>query len=105
MREILDGLDRWRAEGRSVALARVVRVEGSGPRHPGAAMAVNDAGEVIGSVSGGCVESAVVEAAREVLEGRRGAHLVSFGYSDENAFAVGLTCGGTIHLFIEPLDW
>jgi xanthine dehydrogenase accessory factor len=51
------------------------------------------------------VEGAVVEAAREVLAGKRGAHLVSFGYSDDDAFAVGLTCGGTIHLFIEPFDW
>lgn len=105
MREILDELDRWRAQGRRIALARVVRVEGSGPRDPGAAMALNDLGEVVGSVSGGCVEGAVVEAAREVLEGRRESHLVSFGYSDDDAFAVGLTCGGTIHLFIERLDW
>jgi xanthine dehydrogenase accessory factor len=105
VKEILDDLDRWRAQGRRIALARVVRVEGSGPRDPGAAMAVNDAGEVVGSVSGGCVEGAVVEAAREILEGKRGAHLVSFGYSDDDAFAVGLTCGGTIHLFIEPFDW
>jgi xanthine dehydrogenase accessory factor len=105
MREILDELERWRAAGKRVALARVVQIEGSGPRDPGAAMAVNEDGEVAGSVSGGCVEGAVVEAAREVLEGRRGAHRVSFGYSDEDAFAVGLTCGGTIHLFIEPFDW
>ena len=67
-------------------------------------MAVNDEGEVAGSVSGGCVEGAVVAAALELLEtGDR--QLISFGYSDDEAFAVGLTCGGTVHLFLEPLDW
>ena len=104
MKEILADLDAWRAEGRRVALARVVNVEGSGPRDPGAAMAVSDNGDVIGSVSGGCVEGAVVGEALDILEsGER--RMVSFGYSDDEAFAVGLTCGGTIHLFIEPLDW
>ncbi len=104
MKEILPDLDAWRAEGRRVALARVVNVEGSGPRDPGAAMAVSDNGDVIGSVSGGCVEGAVVVEAIDILEtGER--RMVSFGYSDDEAFAVGLTCGGTIHLFIEPLDW
>jgi xanthine dehydrogenase accessory factor len=102
VRELLDGLDRWRAEGRTVAVARVVDLEGSGPRAPGAAMAVSADGEVLGSVSGGCVEGAVVQAALEVLEsGER--PVLSFGYSDDDAFAVGLTCGGTIQLFIEPL--
>ena len=104
MRDLLDGLDRWRAEGVPVAVARVVDLDGSGPRSPGAAMAVNERGEVIGSVSGGCVEGAVVTEALEVL--RTGARkVVTFGYSDDEAFAVGLTCGGTIHLFLEPLDW
>ena len=104
MKEILADLDAWKAEGRRVALARVVNVEGSGPRDPGAAMAVSDNGDVIGSVSGGCVEGAVVVEALDILEtGER--RMVTFGYSDDEAFAVGLTCGGTIHLFIEPLDW
>ncbi|MCY4258353.1 MAG: XdhC family protein [bacterium] len=104
MKEILAELDTWRAQGRKVAIARVVNVEGSGPRDPGAAMAVSDSGDVIGSVSGGCVEGAVVTEALAILEtGER--KMVSFGYSDDEAFAVGLTCGGTIHLFIEPLDW
>ncbi|HST84297.1 MAG TPA: XdhC/CoxI family protein [Kineosporiaceae bacterium] len=102
MRELLDGLDRWLAEGRPVAIARVVDLEGSGPRSPGAAMAVTADGEVLGSVSGGCVEGAVVQAALDVLDsGER--PVLSFGYSDDDAFAVGLTCGGTIQLFIEPL--
>ncbi len=68
-------------------------------------MVVNDAGEVAGSVSGGCVEGAVVTASLEVLSGERAPGVVTFGYSDDEAFAVGLTCGGTIHLFVEPLDW
>lgn len=104
MKEILAELDAWRAEGRRVALARVVNVEGSGPRDPGAAMAVSDNGDVIGSVSGGCVEGAVVAEALDILDGGQ-RRMVSFGYSDDEAFEVGLTCGGTIHLFIEPLDW
>ena len=105
MRELLDDIDRWRAGGRRVAIARVVDIEGSGPREPGAAMAVNDEGEVAGSVSGGCVEGAVVGEALGVLHGDRGPGVVTFGYSDDEAFAVGLTCGGTIRLFIEALDW
>lgn len=104
MREILDDLDRWRRAGKQVAVARVVDVEGSGPRLPGAAMAVNEDGEVAGSVSGGCVEGAVVTEALGIIDsGDR--RIVTFGYSDDEAFAVGLTCGGTIHLYIEPLDW
>ena len=104
MKEIIDDLDRWRREDKRVALARVVDVDGSGPRLPGAAMAVSEDGEVVGSVSGGCVEGAVVTEALEIIDsGER--RVVTFGYSDDEAFAVGLTCGGTIHLFIEPLDW
>jgi xanthine dehydrogenase accessory factor len=105
MRELLDDIDRWRAAGHRVAVARVVGVKGSGPREAGAAMAVSDAGEVAGSVSGGCVEGAVVTEALAVLAGDHERGVVSFGYSDDDAFAVGLTCGGTIHLFVEPLDW
>jgi xanthine dehydrogenase accessory factor len=104
MKDILDDIDRWRAAGQRVAVARVVDLEGSGPREPGAAMAVSSEGEVVGSVSGGCVEGAVVTEALQVLETGE-PRLVTFGYSDDEAFAVGLTCGGTIHLFIEPLDW
>lgn len=97
-------LERWRREGRRIVVARVVDVDGSAPRPPGAAMAVNDRGEVAGSVSGGCVEAAVVAEAQDILE-RPDRRLVSFGYSDAEGVAVGLTCGGTIHLFLEPLDW
>lgn len=105
MREILDDIERWRAAGHRIAVARVVATEGSSPREPGAAMAVSDAGEVAGSVSGGCVEGAVVTEALAILAGERASGIISFGYSDDEAFAVGLTCGGTIRLFVEPLDW
>ena len=105
MREVLDDIERWRGSGHRVAVARVVGLDGSGPRDPGATMVVNDAGEVAGSVSGGCVEGAVVTEALAVLNGEREPGVVTFGYSDDEAFAVGLTCGGTIHVFVEPLDW
>jgi len=105
VREVLSDVERWLGDGRRVALATVVGVDGSSPREIGASMAVNDNGEVAGSVSGGCVEGAVVSEALAVLEGEGEPRLVKFGYSDDEAFAVGLTCGGTIHLFIEPLDW
>jgi xanthine dehydrogenase accessory factor len=105
MKDVIDDIERWRAAGHRVAVARVVDVEGSGPREPGAAMAVNDDGEVAGSVSGGCVEGAVLTEALSVLQGERERGVISFGYSDDEAFAVGLTCGGTIHVFVEPLDW
>ena len=105
MREVLDDIERWRRDGHRIAVARVVGLDGSGPRDPGATMVVNDDGEVAGSVSGGCVEGAVVSEALAVLNGARERGVVTFGYSDDEAFAVGLTCGGTIHLFVEPLDW
>lgn len=103
VRELLSDIERWRSAGKRIALARVVDLEGSGPRGPGAAMAVSEDGEVSGSVSGGCVEGAVVGAALAVLAGETAAHVATFGYSDDEAFAVGLTCGGTIRLFIEEL--
>jgi xanthine dehydrogenase accessory factor len=104
MKEVIADIDRWCAAGRRVALARVVGVEGSSPRDPGATMAVSEDGEVAGSVSGGCVEGAVVSEALGVLESGK-PKLCTFGYSDDEAFAVGLTCGGTVHVFVEPLDW
>jgi xanthine dehydrogenase accessory factor len=104
VKDVLDDIDRWRTDGRRVAVATVVEVRGSGPRGPGATMAVSEDGEVAGSVSGGCVEGAVVTAALDVLEAGS-PRLISFGYSDDEAFAVGLTCGGIITLFVEPLDW
>ena len=105
MREVLDDIERWRAAGQRVAVARVVGVDGSAPRDPGATMAVSEAGEVAGSVSGGCVEGAVVTEALDLLGGDGRPRRVTYGYSDDEAFAVGLTCGGTVHVFVEPLDW
>ena len=93
-----------RSAGKQIVIARVVDLEGSGPREPGASMAVNEDGEVAGSVSGGCVEGAVVSEALQIMESKD-RRIVTFGYSDDEAFAVGLTCCGTIHLFLEPLDW
>ena len=105
MRDLLDDIDRWRNQGKRIAVARGVDTQGSGPRETGAAMAVNEDGEVIGSVSGGCVEGAVVSEALAILAGENESRVVTFGYSDDEAFAVGLTCGGIIHLFIQPLEW
>jgi xanthine dehydrogenase accessory factor len=104
VRELFDDLDQWRRQSKRIAIARVVNLVGSGPRRPGAAMAVNEDGAVLGSVSGGCVEGAVVQTALDVLQTGEPT-IVSFGYSDDDAFAVGLPCGGTIDLFVEPLDW
>jgi xanthine dehydrogenase accessory factor len=103
MKEILDDLDRWRAAGKQVALARVIDIEGSGPRDPGAAMAVSEDGEVAGSVSGGCVEGAVVEVAEEVLRGGE-PQLLHFGIADEEAWDVGLPCGGEIDVWVERYE-
>jgi len=99
---IFDDIERWLAAGRGVALARVVAVEGSAPREPGAAMAVNEDGEVAGSVSGGCVESAVITTAFEVLTTGTAA-LCEFGCADEDGLGVGLTCGGTLLILVERL--
>jgi xanthine dehydrogenase accessory factor len=104
MNEILPDLDRWRQEGEQIALATVVRTWGSTPRPEGAKMAISGSGKVSGSVSGGCLEGAVYEEAMEVL--RTGTpKLVHYGISDEMAFEVGLSCGGQVDIFVEPLTW
>ena len=102
MREVLDDVDRWRAAGHRVAIARVVGLDGSGPRDPGATMVVNDAGEVAGSVSGGCVEGAVVTEAMDVIASGE-PKMLEFGVADETAWKVGLSCGGTIRVFVEKV--
>jgi xanthine dehydrogenase accessory factor len=104
MIEVLDTIERWKAEGQRIAVATVVAVEQSAPRDPGAVMTVNERGDVAGSVSGGCVESAVYEEAQDAIATGR-PRLVTYGISDEDAISVGLTCGGTIHVFVERLDW
>ncbi|MFD4003388.1 XdhC family protein [Streptomyces rubiginosohelvolus] len=99
MRDILPDLRARCADGVPLALATVVAVHGSAPRDPGAVMAVDAAGTVVGSVSGGCVEGDLYEVAREVLAGA-GPRVVAYGISDDEAFGVGLTCGGTIEVLV-----
>ncbi|HFQ93772.1 MAG TPA: XdhC family protein, partial [Anaerolineae bacterium] len=104
MQEIISEIDQWLADGRTpIALATVIQTWGSAPRRAGAKMAVNAAGEMAGSVSGGCVEGAVVEAAQQTLADGR-PQLLHFGVADETAWEVGLACGGTIDVFVERLD-
>ena len=103
MRDILDPISKWWEAGESFGLATVVRTFSSAPREPGAAMAVSADGEAVGSVSGGCVEGAVYELAGEV-RGSGQAVLQTYGISDDDAFAVGLTCGGIIDMFVEPVS-
>jgi xanthine dehydrogenase accessory factor len=102
VREVLDAIARWDAQGQPAALATVVSVWRSAPRQPGAGMAVSAAGDIVGSVSGGCVESAVAETAVEVMR-TRVPRLLEFGVADEEAWAVGLSCGGRIQVFVEPV--
>lgn len=102
MRDILPDIERWRQENEQIALATVVRASGSAPRPVGSKLAVTASGRMAGSVSGGCVEGAVLEIARQVLETGR-PRLVHYGISDEMAWDVGLSCGGVIDVFIEPL--
>jgi len=104
MIEVLDGVEEWLGEGKKVALATLIATERSAPRDPGAVLAVCEDGRVLGSISGGCVEPAVITAGMEVIEDGAPKRM-TYGISDEDACAVGLTCGGTVHLMIERLDW
>ena len=103
MHDVVAEVERWYADGRSFAMATVVSTWRSAPRPAGAAMLVSADGEVVGSVSGGCVEGAVYELAQEVLAGGDPA-LQRYGVSDDDAFAVGLTCGGILDVFVERVD-
>ena len=103
MRDILDQITKWWDSGETFGLATVVNTFRSAPRDPGAALAVSGGGEVVGSVSGGCVEGAVYELAQEVCESGQPV-LQTYGISDDTAFDVGLTCGGIIELFVEPVS-
>ncbi|MFE7510079.1 XdhC family protein, partial [Streptomyces sp. NPDC057540] len=102
MLDIAEELHRWVEQGRVFAVATVVAVGGSAPRQPGAALAVDSEGTAIGSVSGGCVEGAVYDLCVQALEDGRTV-VETFGYSDEDAFAVGLTCGGIIDILVTPV--
>ena len=103
MKDVVEQVDRWVARGDRVALATVVRVRRSAPRPPGAKMAINDRGEVSGSVSGGCVEGAVIEAAEGVLAGGE-PQLLHYGIADSEAWDVGLPCGGEIDVWVERFE-
>ncbi len=102
MRDILDQIGKWWDAGETFGLATVVQTFSSAPREPGAALAVSAEGEVVGSVSGGCVEGAVYELSGEVLATGQ-AVLQRYGVSDDTAFSVGLTCGGIIDIFVERI--
>ncbi|GGX61756.1 XdhC family protein [Streptomyces hiroshimensis] len=102
MLDIAEELHRWCGEGRAFAVATVVAVEGSAPRQPGAALAVDAEGRAVGSVSGGCVEGAVYDLCRAALESGVSVR-ERFGHSDEDAFAVGLTCGGAVDVLVVPV--
>jgi xanthine dehydrogenase accessory factor len=103
MRDVLATVERWLAEDLRVAAATVVKTERSAPREVGATLAVSERGEVAGSVTGGCVEPAVYEEAQAVLRGE-GPRLVTYGIADEEAFEVGLPCGGTVHIYLFQLQ-
>ena len=103
MAEFLPEIDTWREAGKRVAVATVVNVEGSAPRPVGARLAVSELGEMAGSVSGGCVENAVVMEAQAVLKSGE-PKLIRYGITDEMAWDVGLACGGTIDVFVEEIE-
>ena len=103
MRDLLDSIDRWRAEGKQVAIATVVRAEGSTPRPVGAKMAMTPSGELVGSVSGGCIEADVFEHALEVIDSGT-PKLLRYGFTEDMAFEIGLACGGSVQVFVERLN-
>jgi xanthine dehydrogenase accessory factor len=103
VKELLPEIDRWRANGERVALATVVATRRTSPRPVGSKLAVSASGELAGSVSGGCVETDVYLAAQEVLAGGE-PRLITYGISDDMALGIGLTCGGEIDVFVEPLE-
>ncbi len=94
---------KWREDGRKIALATVIETWGSAPRRVGAQLVIDEAGEMMGSVSGGCVEGAVIFAAQDAIESGA-SEILEFGVADEDAFAVGLACGGTIRILVQPID-
>ena len=103
MRDVLDAVERWRADGKAVALATVVATRRSAPRPVGTSLAISESGKMCGSVSGGCVESDVFENAQEVLESGE-PKLLTYGITDDLAWSVGLPCGGEIDVFVERVE-
>ena len=100
--DILETARAWRAEGETVALATVVETWGSSPRPAGSRLAVTGTGRLAGSVSGGCIEGAVADIAKQVMKDGT-PQLLDFGITDERAWEVGLACGGKLKVFVEPL--
>ncbi|MEO1093044.1 MAG: XdhC family protein [Pseudomonadota bacterium] len=100
--DVLQQVQAWRDTGAKAALATVVATWGSSPRPVGSLLGVNERGEMVGSVSGGCIEGAVVTEAMDVMDGAP-AKLLSFGVSNEQAWEVGLACGGTVEVFVEAV--
>ena len=103
MKELLPEIDRWRAKGERVAIATVVATRRTAPRPVGSKLAVSESGELAGSVSAGCVEGDVYLAAQEVLAGGE-PRLITYRITDDMALGVGLSCGGEIDVFVEPLE-
>ena len=101
--DILKAAEDWRKSGRDVALATVVQTWGSAPRPVGSNLIIDSEGNFLGSVSGGCVEGAVVTEALDVLESGK-PKMLEFGVADETAWQVGLSCGGTIRVFVEKVE-
>ena len=101
--EVLGAAEQWRAEGKGVAVATVVETWGSAPRPVGSHLAIDEKGRFLGSVSGGCVEGAVVEEALDVIASGA-AKMLEFGVADETAWRVGLSCGGRIKVYVERVD-
>ena len=103
MKEILEEVEKWREQGEKVVVATVIATRRSAPRPVGTSLAVSESGKMCGSVSGGCVESDVYENAREVME-TGSPKLLSYGIADEEAWSVGLPCGGEIDVFVERVE-
>lgn len=102
MKELLQDIERWRADGERVCVATVIATRRSAPRPIGSSFAISESGQLAGSVSGGCVESEIYHEAQEVFEGGR-PKVLTYGIADEQGWAVGLPCGGEIDVFLERL--
>jgi len=101
--DVLKAAENWRKEGRDVALATVVETWGSAPRPVGSSLVIDSEGNFLGSVSGGCVEGAVVTEALDVIDSGK-PKMLEFGVADETAWKVGLSCGGTIRVYVEKVN-
>ena len=101
--DVLEQAEDWRGQGLSVALATVVRTWGSAPRQAGSQMCINEHGHFVGSVSGGCVEGAVIQEAQDLMA-QEGTRLLQFGVTDEQAWEVGLACGGEVEIYVEKVE-